>query len=399
MKIHEYQAKNILEQYQIPTPKSYIADSPQEARSAADKLGGSVVVKAQVHVGGRGKAGGVKLAKSPTEAEQIAKQILGMNIKGSIVKKVLVGEAVKIEKELYVGITIDRSSQKIAFMVSRAGGVDIEEVAATTPEKIIKVLIDPQTGFKAFHARTLANALFDDPKHIKESLSIFQKLYMIFSESDCSLAEINPLIITDEGSLLAIDSKINFDDNALAKHPTFEDLRDMGEEDHDELEADRHGLSFIKLDGQIGCIVNGAGLAMATMDTIKLFGGEPANFLDVGGSSSPEKIIKAFELILKNKNVNAILINIFGGITRCDDVAKGFIQAKSQLKPTVPIVIRLVGSNEKEALEILAKHNISASTRMEEAVKEVVEASKKALALQEHLMAKGEEESCTAVQS
>ena len=375
MKIHEYQAKKLLEKYGLPTPKSIVTSDPVKVKNSMSELGSTVVIKAQVHVGGRGKAGGVKIARTPDEAFKAAQEILGMDIKGIIVKKVLVAEAVDIKQELYIGITVDRSSKKIVFMASKAGGVDIEEVASNTPEKIEKIYIDPAIGFKGYQARQLAFSLFNDSKLIKSSISIFTKLYNVFIDNDCSIAEINPLVITNNNELVAIDSKINFDDNALLKHPEFEELRDMDEEDADELHAKASGLSFIKLDGDIGCIVNGAGLAMATLDTIKLFNGNPANFLDVGGSSNPEKIIDAFKLILKDKKIKVVLINIFGGITRCDDIANGLLIAKDRINIPVPIIIRLTGTNSEEAHKILKAENISVYTNMDEAIKKAVAVS------------------------
>lgn len=376
MKIHEYQAKEFIEKYGIPTPKSLVAKCPSEAQMAAVQLNGTVVVKAQVHAGGRGKAGGVKLAKTPQDAFSAAEQILGMDIKGSAVKKVLVAEAVKIKQELYVSITVDRATQKIVFMVSAAGGMDIEEVAATQPDKIKKIYVEPFLGLRNYQVRQIAAALFTDPALAKASLPIFKKLYSLFIENDCSLVEINPLIVTEDNRILAIDSKILLDDNALDRHPDFEALRDLDEEDLDELEAQKSGLSFVKLDGNIGCIVNGAGLAMGTMDTIKLFGGDPANFLDVGGSSNPDKIIKAFELILKNKKVNAVLINIFGGITRCDDIASGLLKARQTMTIDIPVVIRLAGTNADKAKAILSDAGQLAYSSMEQAVKKVVEVAR-----------------------
>lgn len=376
MKIHEYQAKELLGEAGIPVPKSVLVSTAEEAMQAALDLKGRVVIKAQVHAGGRGKAGGIKPANGPEEAFEAATNILGLNLKGHIVKKVLVTEAIDIRKEFYAGITIDRSAKKAVLMVSVFGGIDIEEVASKTPEQIKKVYIEPSLGLNDFQARQLGLELVSDIKSVKQLAFIFKKLYKVFEEKDCSLIEINPLAVTDSGAILAVDSKINFDDNALERHPELESLRDLGEEDSDELEAKKFGLSFVKLEGNIGCIVNGAGLAMATMDTIKLFGGEPANFLDVGGSSSPEKIIRAFELILKNKNIKVVLINIFGGITRCDDIAQGLLQARQRLEITAPIVIRLIGTNQEEAGRILSSSKLLPYSDMKEAIKKAVDISK-----------------------
>lgn len=372
MKLHEYQAKDIFERYEIPVTGGRMVATAEEARQVAQDMGAAVVVKAQVHVGGRGKAGGVKVAHTPDEASSIAQDILNLTIKGLSVKKILVAKAEQIEREIYVGITLDISARKIVFLASQAGGVDIEEVARTTPEKIIKIYIDPLLGFKSYQKRQLAYALFTDKEQIAQAQDIFEKLYRVFRDLDCSLAEINPLIVTPQGKLLALDSKLVLDDNGLIKHPEMEKLRDMDAEEEDEIEAKNNGLTFIKLDGEIGCVVNGAGLAMATMDIIKLFGGEPANFLDVGGSSNPNKIVKAFQIILKNKNIKAVFINIFGGITRCDDIANGLLEARKQMDIPVPIVIRLAGTNEEKAREILSAADFSAFSNMAEAVESVV---------------------------
>ena len=376
MKLHEYQAKDIFEQYGIPVTRGRMVTNAQEARQVAQEMGTAVVVKAQVHVGGRGKAGGVKVAQTPDETFTIAQDILGLTIKGLPVKKILVAQAEQIEREIYIGITLDISARKIVFLASSAGGVDIEEVSQTTPEKIIKIYIDPLLGFMAYQKRQLAYALFTQKEQIAQAQDIFGKLYRVFRGLDCSLAEINPLIITSHGQLLALDSKLVLDDNGLIKHPELEELRDMDAEEEDEIEAKNNGLTFIKLDGEIGCVVNGAGLAMATMDIIKLFGGEPANFLDVGGSSNPNKIVKAFQIILKNKKIKAVFINIFGGITRCDDIANGLLEARKQMDIPVPIVIRLAGTNEEKAREILSAAQFSAFSNMAEAVESVVRLAK-----------------------
>ena len=376
MKIHEYQAKAFLEDAKIPTPQGTVCNNVAEVKAAAETLGFPCVIKAQVHAGGRGKAGGVKLAKTVAEAETYAKQILGMDIKGSTVHKVLVAQGVKIATESYVGLTADRVSKTAVLMVSAAGGIDIEEVAEKTPEKILKINIDPALGIQDFQCRQAAYFLYKDAALAKQAIPIIQQLSFIFFKADCSLIEINPLITTSDGKVMAIDSKINFDDNALFRHPKFEDLRDMNEENADELDAKAAGLSYIELKGKIGCIVNGAGLAMATMDIVKLYGGEPANFLDVGGSSNPDKVVKAFQLILKNPEIKSILINIFGGITRCDDIAKGIIEAKKRMSVPVPVVVRLTGTNEEAGRALLVGTDLISGKDMDEAVKKAVELSK-----------------------
>jgi len=373
MKIHEYQAKVLFEQQDIPVPPGEVATTPEEAKAVAEKVGKPVMVKAQVHVGGRGKAGGVKYCATADEAYEKASQILGMDIKGLTVKKVLVTEAVDIDSESYVGIILDRVSKKPVMMVSPAGGIDIEEVARKTPEMIFKHRIDPILGMQVHEARKLAYDLYDNASLANQAARIIRKVYAAFMANDCSLAEINPLITTSDGKVLAIDAKINIDDNGLDRHPEIEALRDMDAEDASEMEAKKGGLSFVKLEGNIGCIVNGAGLAMATMDLVKHFGGEPANFLDIGGSSNPEKVLTAMRIILRDDNVKAILFNIFGGITRCDDVANGIVAAVRQLNPQVPIVIRLTGTNEVEARKILELVNLIAVSSMEDVVKAAIE--------------------------
>ncbi|KPK74409.1 MAG: succinyl-CoA synthetase subunit beta [candidate division Zixibacteria bacterium SM23_73] len=364
MKIHEYQAKQIFARYGIPLPVGEMATTPEEARELAARIGKPVMVKAQVHVGGRGKAGGIKKADDPDQAFEIASQILSMEIKGLPVKKVLVTECKDIASEAYLGVIVDRRSKKPVIMVSAAGGIDIEEVARETPEKIHKLEVDPLLGLQSFQARNLAYLLYSDRKIANQTSPVILKLYQAFSENDCSLAEINPFITTSEGEVWALDAKINIDDSGLARHPEIEAMRDLDADEAAEIEAREKGLSFVKLDGNIGCIVNGAGLAMATMDLVKRFGAEPANFLDIGGSSNPE-----------NPNVKAILFNIFGGITRCDDVANGIVYAVKQLKPKVPIVVRLTGTNEDKAREILEEINLTATSSMEEVVKRAIELS------------------------
>jgi succinyl-CoA synthetase beta subunit len=373
MKIHEYQARKIFRDHGLPVPPHRVAETPAEAEAAARELGGRTVVKAQVHVGGRGKAGGVKLADDPGQTREAAAKILGMDIKGLTVRKVLVAPAVDIAQEAYVGIIVDRSSQRPVLMVSAAGGVDIEEVARETPEEIHKVAIDPRYGLLNHQAMALGFALYDGLGHAREAANCFQRLYRVFESLDASLAEINPLVVTKDGALSAIDAKINLDDNALFRHPELEELRDPSSEVPAETEAREKGLSYVKLDGTVGCIVNGAGLAMATMDLIKYYGAEPANFLDIGGSSNPEKVVHAMRIILSDPNVRTILFNIFGGITRCDDVANGIVAALKQLEVDVPIVIRLTGTNEKEALAILDSVNLPATNSMDEVVQKAIE--------------------------
>lgn len=346
MKIHEYQAKEIFSRYSIPVTNEILCYSPAEVVKATEKLGLPVVVKAQVLAGGRGKAGGVKLAKTLQAAEEAASQILGMDIKGYTVEKVLVAEGVKFNAEFYVGLTIDRKTKSVIMMASAEGGVEIEEVAKDNPDAIHKFSIDADLGMTPFMARKIAFKLFSDPSLVKQATDLFGKLYKIFIETDASLVEINPLVITDEGKLLALDGKMNFDDNALYRQPDIAVLNEPTEDEKKELAAKESGLTYIRLDGSIGCMVNGAGLAMATMDVIKYYGGNPANFLDIGGSSSPQKVIDAMNLLLSDKNVKVIMINIFGGITRCDDVARGLVTALDQMKVDIPIVIRLSGRTD-----------------------------------------------------
>jgi succinyl-CoA synthetase beta subunit len=377
LKIHEVDARAIFAKYGVPVPPSRLVLSADEARAAATEIGCPVVVKAQVLVGGRGKAGGVKLAATPDEAAAKAKAILGMDIKGITVEKVLVARAVDIAKEFYVGMVIDRRSRKPLMMVSPAGGIDIEEVARTTPEKIIKVVVDPIFGILPFQMRRMTSALSGEKEIAKQVGVILASLYKAFMALDASLAEINPLVVTPAGEVWAIDAKINIDDSGLYRHADIAALRDESSEDIGEVEAREAGLSFVKLDGTIGCIVNGAGLAMATMDMIKHFGGEPANFLDIGGSSSPEKVLSAMKIILRDGNVKTILINIFGGITRCDDVATGLIEAKKQLGLDIPLVVRLTGTNEEQAREILKGTALISAATMEEGVKRAIEAAKR----------------------
>ena len=372
MNIHEYQAKEIFRKYGIPIPPGEVASTPQEAEAIARKFGTTVVVKAQVHAGGRGKAGGVKLAKSPEEAKSVAAQILKLTIKGLPVKKVLVTPAADIASEAYVGIIVDRASKRPVFMASAAGGIDIEEVAAKTPEKLLKHPIDPRYGLQAYEAMQLAFFLYSDMKQVRAAAKILQQLYRAFFENGGSLAEINPLVTTPAGEVVALDAKMVIDDNELDRRPDIAALRDESSEDPSEVEARKANLTFIKLDGNVGCIVNGAGLAMATMDLVKYYGGEPANFLDIGGSSNPEKVVAALRIITSDPNVKAILFNIFGGITRTDDVANGIVTAIKQNPLKVPLVIRLTGTNEEIAVKILNENGLSAMTDMDEAVKKAV---------------------------
>ena len=377
MNIHEYQAKELLRAEGVPIPPGDVATTPQEAEAIARRVGKTVVVKAQVHAGGRGKAGGVKLAKTPEETREIASKILGMQIKGLTVEKVLVTAAEDIASEAYVGIIVDRAAKKPVFMVSPAGGIDIEEVAAKTPEKIRKMPIDTRYGLTAYQASELGWFLYDDPKKVKAAAKIMQQLYTAFMKAGCSLAEINPLVVTPAGEVVALDAKMSIDDNELDRHPELAKLRDETAEEASEVQARNANLTFIKLDGNVGCVVNGAGLAMATMDLVKYYGGEPANFLDIGGSSNPEKVVNALRIITADPNVKAILFNIFGGITRTDDVANGIVTATKQNPLKVPIVIRLTGTNEEIAMKILTENGFSASSDMDEAVQKAVELAKK----------------------
>jgi succinyl-CoA synthetase beta subunit len=375
MKLYEYQARTLFEKYGIASVQGFVAETPDEAEGAAKKLGGTCVVKAQVLVGGRGKAGGVKIAASPDEARHLAEQILEMSIRSLAVERVLVTKGVDIEQEFYIGLTIDRAEKAITLLTSAAGGIDIEELAEREPAKIRRLTINTLQGLDGTAADDLLGHIFENPEHRAQALDTVQKLYRLFTEMDCSLVEINPYALTRQGGLLALDAKIVIDDSGVFKHEELENFRNRQEYGPDELEAREWGLSFINMDGTIGCIVNGAGLAMATMDIIKLFGGSPANFLDVGGSSSPEKVLKAFEIISHNDRVKAILINIFGGITRCDDIAKGILQARERMNLAIPLVIRLIGTNEKEGRSLLEEAGIEAYENLTEAVRKVVEFS------------------------
>ena len=372
MNIHEYQAKEIFRAAGIPIPPGEVASTPAEVEAIARKLGGTVVVKAQVHAGGRGKAGGVKLAKSPEEARAVAEKIFKLTIKDLPVLKVLVTPAADIASEAYVGIIVDRARKKAVFMVSAAGGIDIEEVAAKTPEKIMYHPVDSRYGLLDFEAQQMGFFLYSDAKQARAAGKIMQALYRAFVNSGASLAEINPLVVTPKGEVLALDAKMVIDDNELDRRPELAKLRDESAEAPSEVEARNANLTFIKLEGNVGCVVNGAGLAMATMDLVKYYGGEPANFLDIGGSSNPEKVVNALRIITSDPSVKAILFNIFGGITRTDDVANGIVTATKLNPLKVPIVIRLTGTNEEIAMKILKENGFTASSDMDEAVKQAV---------------------------
>lgn len=372
MNLHEYQARTILQQHGVPMADGIVARTPEEAQTAAVKLGGRVVVKAQVHAGGRGKAGGVRLADSPDKAATAARAILGMRIKDLAVSAVLVVPAADIASESYVGLIVDRVSQRPVLMVSPAGGVDIEEVAAKTPERLFRLPVDPRYGLLPHQALGLGFALYRDLSHAKAAAAVLERLYAAFVSTGASLAEINPLAMTAGGELVALDAKIVVDDNELERRPEIAALRDPTAETAAEAAAREAGLSYIALTGTVGCCVNGAGLAMATMDLVKYYGGEPANFLDIGGSSNPQKVIAALRIITADPGVRAVLFNIFGGITRCDDVARGIVEATRQRPVSVPFVIRLTGTNEREAVTILTEAGFSALTDMDDAVRQAV---------------------------
>jgi succinyl-CoA synthetase beta subunit len=376
MNIHEYQAKERFRAAGMPVPPGEIATTADEAEAIARAYGQTVVVKAQVHSGGRGKAGGVKLAKTPEEARQHAANILGMDIKGLTVRKVLVTPAVDIASEAYVGVLVDRVSQAPTFMVSAEGGIDIEEVAATSPDAIRRLTVDPRYGLLPHQAHWLANFLYDDPAVIKQATQVIGQLFHAFVDSGASMAEVNPLITTPGGEVLAIDAKMSIDDSELFRRPEVAAMRDSADEPEAEIKARAAGLSYVKLDGDVGCCVNGAGLAMATMDLVKYYGGEPANFLDIGGSSNPDKVVAALEIITADPNVKAILFNIFGGITRCDDVARGIVEATRRTRIEVPIVIRLTGTNQELGVKILEEAGFSAYTSMDEVVEKAVQMAK-----------------------
>jgi len=376
MKLHEYQSKQLFSRYGVPIPRGRIASIASEARHFAEELGGHVVIKAQVLVGGRGKAGGIRLAKTPKEAEELATMILGMEIKGLPVRKVLVDEAVSITKEIYLGITNDRAARRPVMMASAAGGVDIEEVARVTPEKIIKVHIDPLLGLRDYQARDLAVSI-DLPRALwRPFMEIAAGLWAAYQANDATLAEINPLVVTSEQRLLALDGKMVVDDNALFRHPELDEMRDLDVEDWAEVEARKFGLSYISLEGEIGCMVNGAGLAMATMDIIHLCGGEPANFLDIGGGASSDKVAAALRIILSDAQVKAVLFNIFGGITRCDEVARGILSALAEVDTKVPMVVRLVGTNAEEGRQLLSEARMATAETLLEAAQKAVALAK-----------------------
>jgi succinyl-CoA synthetase beta subunit len=382
MKIHEYQGKELLRKFGVPVPRGIVARSPEEAYQAAKELAtGVVVVKAQIHAGGRGKGGGVKLAQSPEEAREIARQMLGMKLvthqtgpEGREVRVLLIEEGLPIDKEFYLGIVLDRASGRPVFMASEAGGMDIEEVAAKTPEKILKETVDPAVGFCPFQARKLAFGLGIRSELVNQAVKFMQSLYNANEQMDASLMEINPFLLTKDNRLIALDAKVNFDDNALFRHKEFLDLRDLNEEEPLEIEASKYDLNYIKLDGNIACMVNGAGLAMATMDIIKLAGGEPANFLDVGGGASQERVEAAFRILLADQNVKAVLINIFGGIVRCDMVARGVVDAAKKLNIKVPVVVRLEGTNVEEGQRVIRESdlNFTVANGMKDAAEKVV---------------------------
>jgi succinyl-CoA synthetase beta subunit len=383
MKVHEYQAKSILARYGVAVPRGEVTDSPAQAREIAKRLGGRVVVKAQIHAGGRGKGGGVKLANDPEQAHDLARKILGMTLvtpqtgpAGRLVQKVLVEEALDIARELYLGVTLDRSRGLPVVMASLSGGMEIEEVAAKDANAIVREAIDPSAGMFPFQARKLAFALGLSGESFKKGVALMQALFEAYVETDASLAEINPLLVTRQGDVLALDAKMTFDDNALFRHPDIKEMRDLAEEDPLEVEASRFGLNYIKLDGNVGCMVNGAGLAMGTMDLVKLAGGEPANFLDVGGGANEEQVKNAFRIILSDKNVKGVLINIFGGIMRCDIIAKGVVAAVREMGLAIPVVVRLEGTNVDEGKAILRESGlkITPADGLADAARKIVEA-------------------------
>ena len=387
MNIHEYQAKELFKKYNVPTPRGHVAFSPEEAVRAAQELGGDIwVVKAQIHAGGRGLGGGVKLARSTDEVRELSKQIIGMQLvthqtgpEGKLVQKVYIEEGADIQKEYYLGMVLDRASEMPVMMASTEGGMEIEEVAHKSPEKIIKVAIDPLTGFQGFHGRKLAFGLGLPKEEVNSFIRFAAALYNVYMDHDAEMIEINPLIKTGKGEFLALDAKMGFDNNALYRQSAVAEMRDLSEEEPTEIEAGKYGLSYVKLDGNVGCMVNGAGLAMGTMDTINYEGGEPANFLDVGGGANPETVAKGFEIILADPNVKAIFVNIFGGIVRCDRVANGILEATKLTKVDVPVIVRLDGTNAVEAAEILNNagiDNIIAATDLEDGAKKAVAAAK-----------------------
>jgi len=383
MKIHEYQAKEILRSFGVPVPNGAVARTPEEAEAIARDLGGAVVVKAQIHAGGRGKGGGIKLASDPAEAGEVASEIIGMQLvtpqtgsEGQKVKSVWVENATDIDRELYLGIVLDRAQSRLVVMASRAGGMDIEEVAATTPEKILKEVVHPGVGLQPFQARHLALGLGLEGDQLKQGVAFITALYKAYIETDCSLAEINPLVVSKSGEVLALDAKMNFDDSAMYRHSDIYELRDVDEEDPLEVEASKSDLNYIKLDGEVGCMVNGAGLAMATMDIVKYAGSSPANFLDVGGGTNVERVKNAMRILTSDESVKAVLINIFGGIVRCDRVAEGVVAALEDIEINVPLVVRLQGTNAEEGAQILENSGLefTVARKLQEAAEAVVAA-------------------------
>ena len=383
MKIHEYQAKEVLKSFGVPVPNGAVARTPEEAESIAKDLGGAVVVKAQIHAGGRGKGGGIKLAADPAEAREVASEIIGMQLvtpqtgsEGQKVKSVWVENATDIDRELYLGIVLDRAQSRLVVMASRAGGMDIEEVAATTPEKILKEVVHPGVGLQPFQARRLALGLGLEGDQLKQGVAFISALYRAYEETDCSLAEINPLVVSKSGEVLALDAKMNFDDSAMYRHSDIHELRDVDEEDPLEVEASKYDLNYIKLDGEVGCMVNGAGLAMATMDIVKYAGSSPANFLDVGGGTNVERVKNAMRILTSDESVKAVLINIFGGIVRCDRVAEGVVAALEDIEINVPLVVRLQGTNAEEGAQILENSGLefTVARKLQEAAEAVVAA-------------------------
>ncbi|MDE2797343.1 MAG: ADP-forming succinate--CoA ligase subunit beta [Gemmatimonadota bacterium] len=383
MKIHEYQAKEVLKSFGVPVPNGAVARTPEEAESIAKDLGGAVVVKAQIHAGGRGKGGGIKLAADPAEAREAASEIIGMQLvtpqtgsEGQKVKSVWVENATDIDRELYLGIVLDRAQSRLVVMASRAGGMDIEEVAATTPEKILKEVVHPGVGLQPFQARHLALGLGLEGDQLKQGVGFITALYNAYEETDCSLAEINPLVVSKSGEVLALDAKMNFDDSAMYRHLNIHELRDVDEEDPLEVEASKYDLNYIKLDGEVGCMVNGAGLAMATMDIVKYAGSSPANFLDVGGGTNVERVKNAMRILTSDESVKAVLINIFGGIVRCDRVAEGVVAALEDIEINVPLVVRLQGTNAEEGAQILENSGLefTVARKLQEAAEAVVAA-------------------------
>ena len=373
MKLHEYQSKIIFKKNGIPVPNGKVTSNASEAKSIAEEISDRVVIKAQVLVSGRGKAGGIRLSKDISNVEEIATQILGMDVKGLPVKKILIEEAISINKEIYVGITNDRRSRKAVLLVSSEGGIDIEDIARKFPEKIFKVHIDPALGLRDFQIRDVATNIRLPGHLLRDFVKICKNLWEIFQQNDALLAEINPLVITKEERLLVLDAKMEIDENALFRHPDLADIKDNGTENPVELEAQKYGLSYIQLEGNIGCMVNGAGLAMSTMDIIKHFGGRPANFLDIGGGASAEKVSVAFKTILSDPNVKVILVNIFGGITRCDEVAKGILQAMENNHINTPLIVRLIGTNSEEGMSLLSEKNIYTANSLNEAAKTAIQ--------------------------